>query len=203
MKKNRWFINGQTLIQETYCLRPMLAIPIHEHAQGRSHITAVVSGSIKIFNDAGWEIILIAGDEVDLHNDLKHGIHTLSDETTFHNITPLERFSQDEIDEFIGAGTLIYEDKKIIKILRIEDYSYALNAGFIDIEMNVLVDDDHGDLVLDFVSIEDRRLQLDLSCGYGDSPKDVIKVQKSFSTDGIDSIVIFWNNRSAETIIDF
>lgn len=111
MKKRKWFIQDNMFIQETYCKNPSLAIPIHEHKAGNSHETRVITGSIRIFNESGWEVVLGAGQTIDLSDNLRHGIETISEESLFHNISSIENFSKCDIDELINAGTLIYEDK--------------------------------------------------------------------------------------------
>lgn len=111
MKKRRWFTKDQTLVQDTYCKFPMVANPMHEHKPGKSHITTVISGSIRIFDESGWEVSLRSGETIDLSDNLRHAIETTSDDTVFYNIVPLDRLSSEDVAGYIEASDPTYEGR--------------------------------------------------------------------------------------------
>ena len=103
-KQVRFFLteNEQFLVQEMHCVDPMIAIKMHEHFPNRSHTTKVISGSILIHDDKGWQVVVNSGETIDLTEEhLKHEIITLDNETVFQNITPAERYSDNEVRDLM------------------------------------------------------------------------------------------------------
>jgi hypothetical protein len=96
----------QYLIQETFCPDPMIAIRMHEHQESRGHLIKVISGSLFIHDDADWQVTLNAGETLDvMHVHLKHEILSTENNTIFQNLTPIGRFSEEEIEELIQIDT--------------------------------------------------------------------------------------------------
>jgi len=107
----RCYIDGEMFVQETTCPKPMVAQKMHTHKPDRSHLTSVISGSIKIFDTNGWETIVSAGETIDLCDKLEHAISTITPNTVYKNMFPVSRVSDEEIQGAIGAGVLSYKDE--------------------------------------------------------------------------------------------
>lgn len=109
--RRRWYIDGDMFVQETECPSPRIAQKMHTHPGGKSHLTKVTSGTIRIFDSVGWEVFISAGETIDLEKNLEHAIQAVEENTTYLNIFPASRLPDEHIKELTSIGTVTYRDE--------------------------------------------------------------------------------------------
>lgn len=206
---NNYFKNN-FLVTRFFFSEPSLAIKMHTHDSGQSHITEVISGSIRVIDETGLDVIVKAGEIIDLRENLKHEIYSLENETIIDNKLDLSHYSEEELsiieEEYskIKPKITTFCKKNKFQINDLLKLSYVL-LDKNKIQVTILADfkDSHSVPSLSFISIEDEKLILNLNCDEGNLSYGIYEFSEIFEFySNIKHIVVKWLNDRATTQLD-